>query len=104
MYEKRVFININGYRLSYGRGYVCPLQYHIVWCTGYRRKVLTAGADKDCKELLPGFAEEEADSNKDSENADVEAEAVSEEADETNADADVTDVTGNFENTTGAFL
>jgi hypothetical protein len=51
-------MNINGYRLSYGRGYVCPLQYHIVWCTGYRRKVLTAGADEDCKELLSGFAEE----------------------------------------------
>jgi len=44
--------------LFYGRGYVCPLQYHIVWCTGYRRKVLTAGADEDCKELLSGFAEE----------------------------------------------
>ena len=31
-------INKNG--LSYGRGYVYSLQYHLVWCTKYRKKVL----------------------------------------------------------------
>lgn len=45
-------------RLTYGRGYVYSLQYHIVWCTKYRRKVLTDGVDEDCKNLLMDLAEE----------------------------------------------
>ena len=44
--------------LSYGRGYVYSLQYHLVWCTKYRRKVLTGGADEDCKRLLQELAKE----------------------------------------------
>lgn len=44
--------------LSYGRGYVYSLQYHIVWCTKYRRKVLKNGVDEDCKALLLSLAEE----------------------------------------------
>ena len=48
--------DING--LSYGRGYVYSLQYHIVWCTKYRRKVLKNGIDEACKELLQQYAEE----------------------------------------------
>ena len=44
--------------LSYGRGYVYSLQYHIVWCTKYRRKVLKDGIDEDCKALLLSLAEE----------------------------------------------
>ena len=55
--EKSIY-NINENGLSYGRGYVYSLQYHIVWCTKYRRKVLTAGADEDCKQLLLDLAEE----------------------------------------------
>ena len=55
--EKSIY-NINENILSYGRGYVYSLQYHIVWCTKYRRKVLTAGADEDCKQLLLDLAEE----------------------------------------------
>ena len=55
--EKSIY-NINENVLSYGRGYVHSLQYHIVWCTKYRRKVLTAGADEDCKQLLLDLAEE----------------------------------------------
>lgn len=27
--------------LTYGRGYVYAIQYHIVWCVKYRRKILT---------------------------------------------------------------
>ena len=27
-------------KLTYGRGYVYSIQYHIVWCVKYRRKVL----------------------------------------------------------------
>ena len=38
--EKDIYF-INENRLTYGRGYVYSLQYHIVWCTKYRRKVLT---------------------------------------------------------------
>lgn len=44
--------------LTYGRGYVYSLQYHVVWCTKYRRKVLTDGVDEDCKALLYFLAEE----------------------------------------------
>ena len=36
--EKAIF-NINKNQLSYGRGYVYSLQYHLVWCTKYRKKV-----------------------------------------------------------------
>ena len=28
-------------KVTYGRGYVYSLQYHIVWCVKYRRKILT---------------------------------------------------------------
>ena len=45
-------------KLSYGRGYVYSLQYHIVWCTKYGRKVLRDGIDLECKDLLTGIAEE----------------------------------------------
>ena len=55
--EKSIY-NISENGLSYGRGYVYSLQYHIVWCTKCRRKVLTAGADEDCKQLLLDLAEE----------------------------------------------
>ena len=44
--------------LTYGRGYVYSLQYHIVWCTKYRRQVLVDGADTDCRILLRSIAEE----------------------------------------------
>ena len=49
-------INKNG--LSYGRGYVYSLQYHLVWCTKYRKKVLKDGIDVECKEMLEGLAQE----------------------------------------------
>ncbi len=44
--------------LSYGRGYVYSLQYHIVWCTKYRRGVLTDDIDDDCRALLYSLADE----------------------------------------------
>ena len=55
--EKTIYY-INENKLSYGRGYVYSLQYHIVWCTKYRRKVLSDGVDADCKKLLQELAEE----------------------------------------------
>jgi len=33
-------------QLTYGRGYVYSIQYHIVWCTKYRKKVLTEELQK----------------------------------------------------------
>ena len=44
--------------LTYGRGYVYSLQYHLVWCTKYRKKVLQGGIDTECQEMLTGLAEE----------------------------------------------
>lgn len=55
--EKNIF-NINNNGLSYGRGYVYSLQYHLVWCTKYRKKVLKDGIDAECKEMLCDLAEE----------------------------------------------
>ena len=44
--------------LTYGRGYVYSIQYHIVWCTKYRRKVLQDGIDVEIKDYLRQIAEE----------------------------------------------
>ena len=55
--DKSAYVKINT-NLTHGRGYVYSLQYHIVWCTKYRRKVLTGGADDDCKALLLSLSEE----------------------------------------------
>ena len=53
--EKELY-NIGDNQLTHGRGYVYCLQYHIVWCTKYRRPVLKDGADTDCKVLLQELA------------------------------------------------
>ena len=49
---------IKNNKLTHGRGYVYSLQYHLVWCTKYRRNVLVNGIDEDCKKLLLELAEE----------------------------------------------
>ena len=54
--EKDIF-NIDKNKLSYGRGYVYSLQYHLVWCTKYRKKVLKNGIDTECKEMLQNLAD-----------------------------------------------
>ena len=33
-------------KITYGRGYVYSLQYHIVWCVKYRRKIITSTVEK----------------------------------------------------------
>ena len=43
--------------LSYGRGYVYSLQYHLVWCTKYRKQVLKNGIDAECKKMMYELAE-----------------------------------------------
>lgn len=55
--EKDIF-TIKENSLSYGRGYVYSLQYHLVWCTKYRKQVLKNGIDAECKKMLYGLAEE----------------------------------------------
>ena len=54
--EKDIF-NISKNELSYGRGYVYSLQYHLIWCTKYRKNVLKEGLDTECKEMLQALAE-----------------------------------------------
>ena len=34
------------------------LQYHLVWCTKYRKKVLRSGIDTECREMLEALAGE----------------------------------------------
>ena len=50
--------NIDFSGFTYGRGYVYSLQYHIVWCTKYRKQILQNGVDTDLKEMLQQLAEE----------------------------------------------
>lgn len=47
-------------KLTYGRGYVYSLQYHIVWCTKYRKAVLKDGIDAECKAMLQEIARQYA--------------------------------------------
>ncbi len=55
--DKSIYsINDNG--LTYGRGYVYSLQYHIVWCTKYRKQILTGGIDEELKSMLEQIAAE----------------------------------------------
>ena len=49
-------INIRNNCLTYGRGYVYSIQYHIVWCTKYRKKVLINGIDVRLKAYLKQLA------------------------------------------------
>jgi putative transposase len=54
--EKDIF-TIKENALSYGRGYVYSLQYHLVWCTKYRKQILKNGIDMECKRMLCELAE-----------------------------------------------
>ena len=50
--------NTDKNELSYGRGYVYSLQYHLIWCTKYRKAVLKNGIDEECRRMLSKLAEE----------------------------------------------
>ena len=50
--------NTDKNELSYGRGYVYSLQYHLIWCTKYRKAVLKNGIDEECRRMLYELAEE----------------------------------------------
>ena len=51
-------VNSTKNKLTYGRGYVYSLQYHIVWCTKYRKKVITGDVETHLKQHLSAIAEE----------------------------------------------
>ena len=55
--DKSIY-DINDQSLTYGRGYVYSLQYHIVWCTKYRKQILTGGIDEALKAMLGQIAAE----------------------------------------------
>ena len=43
-------------KVTYGRGYVYSIKYHIVWCTKYRHEVLVNEIDDKLKEIIEGIA------------------------------------------------
>ncbi len=43
--------------ITKGRGYVYSLRYHIVFCTKYRKKIITGAFEKWLKEMLQTIAE-----------------------------------------------
>lgn len=44
--------------ITYARGYVYTIQYHIVWCVKYRHKVITPNVEKSLKEILDTIAKD----------------------------------------------
>ena len=58
-------------QVTYGRGYVYSLQYHVVWCTKYRHKIIENQIEERLKELLydiardNGFTIEEMETSQD---------------------------------------
>ena len=42
--------------VTYGRGYVYAIQYHIVWCVKYRKKIITIAIEARLSEILNDLA------------------------------------------------
>ena len=40
-------------QVHHGRGYIYSLQYHVVWCVKYRRKVISEQIEKSLLEIQP---------------------------------------------------
>lgn len=49
---------MNTMQVHHGRGYIYSLQYHIVWCVKYRRKVITEQIQKSLFEILTKIAQD----------------------------------------------
>ena len=45
-------------QIHHGRGYIYSLQYHVVWCIKYRRKVITEQIEKSLFEILTKIAKD----------------------------------------------
>lgn len=50
--------NTNKDNLTYGRGYVYRIQYHLVWCVKYRREVLTDNVEPCLLDVVDETANE----------------------------------------------
>lgn len=57
-YTTIIPMSTNDERFTHGRTSVYNLNYHIIWCTKYRRKVLKNGIDSDLKAILQEIADE----------------------------------------------
>ena len=44
--------------VTYGRGYVYSIQYHIVWCVKYRHKIITEQIENRLIEILSKIADD----------------------------------------------
>lgn len=44
--------------VTYGRGYVYAIQYHIVWCVKYRKKIINQAIEIKLKEILEKIAKD----------------------------------------------
>lgn len=53
-----IIIEVMTLQVTYGRGYVYSIQYHIVWCVKYQHKVLTPKIEKKLYEILNKIAED----------------------------------------------
>ena len=49
---------MNTMQVHNGRGYIYSLQYHVVWCVKYRRKVITEQIEKSLFEILTKIAKD----------------------------------------------
>ena len=54
---KEAILNSIPEDVTYGRGYVYSLQYHIVWCTKYRKQLFVSGLEEEVKGHLKEVAE-----------------------------------------------
>ena len=45
-------------QVYHGRGYIYSLQYHVVWCVKYRRKIITEQVEKSLFEILTKIAKD----------------------------------------------
>lgn len=57
-YVMMIITEVMTLQVTYGRGYVYSIQYHIVWCVKYRHKVLTPKIEKRLYEILNKIAED----------------------------------------------
>ena len=52
------FHRVKNMELSYGRGYVYSLEYHVVWCVKYRHKVIDENIEASLKEIILKISED----------------------------------------------
>ena len=45
-------------KVTKGRGYVCSIQYHVVWCVKYRYKVLMDDIEKDLTDIIKNITKD----------------------------------------------